>query len=1237
MTLASGLVTVAATIALPNGFVFPFNIAAGRFRNTPFDDVIVAGQLDGGPDGVTVYAFAGNATLAKVTLAGTTFLAPVQGQGPVVDVLLAKGPLTDWYGGQDLLVVGTAGLTAGVVTILSSDDNLALTPVSVTNVTGDGASVGCLYGLAVGNFDHRQADGQRDPGLQIATLWRSDFPTFDVRFCKSPDLGAQFDPAVRLWSVTPPTPPNQSSNWLTLLQNYEPLGGTRPSNGIALAIGDVQGRSVVLGAPRHVTVLGDIHPDIVLAIPPMHIDWVAPIVASLNPVQYPGCGQPEVPCQLNLTVMPSLPAPGVGFSSAYTFTSTASAQASRRSTTSWSIGVDLSQETKVTAGIPEESEVSVDIKQSAGFTHQGRVAKQFDTYQGITDSLSATTGFADHVFFTQRRQNIYYYPVIGHTACPAGATCPPTARQPLLVSYSGPDEILHSDQGATTLDWYQPPHEPGNVLSYPWNKEQLQLAFTDLQSQGATLAPLTTDPAPWRGTDTSQTAYTTTWAGRSQQSNSTGSVNAETYSLSITVSGSSGVENVDSIETTAQFDLNQSASVSTHNALTQTLSASTGIQVNKPGFPSVVAQNYQYSFGGYVFGLSNPNGTLQSIDLSDQNGQPVDIQTTGPLVVGFVADPLLEGLPWWAQAYTRADVALNHPARWDWTKSTQTASFNKPQFGVPPQDQAFYQMKGLFITPADANGIGPTRSTATAGDRLRITARVHNVSLVDTEGTVHVRFYGQPYSPSSGTLTGPAVLIGETQIGSIPGFQSNCPVPPVTCAPNWAFAGVEFDTTAYPDTYLVFWVIVWMPDAQGNLVPEMAGHGLTSNPGPRAFTQVTQVPVETHSNNVGLYGYVQPYFYVASAASLGAAPEGRVAIASVTADGPALLDQKVRVTARLRAVGGPRDAVPVVFYDGDPRAGGRPFHVQQIPHVRADEPYLVRAFLRPQTCGSHAVVVVAGAPAGDPATGSVAVDVVIRPVEAVEALMTSVGRLDLARAVTRTLLTPLDAARAAFHAGNLAEGRRQVAAFTQAVSARRGRELTAQQADGLVGQAGPVQSCDIDGRLTAAVTALAGTATRVGDGTDSAQVQIAGRFALTPSSGTLDLSRATLAIQSLLAEATGAGELVDHVARAPVQLVPRSGARATSAVFESQPASLRPAFRMEVKSRSTGVYDFSLKVDRAVLSRDPASCSADRPSTTELETRFAIQSGAQPLAVATVQGWQCVGRDPQSPSELRLK
>jgi hypothetical protein len=141
-----------------------------------------------------------------------------------------------------------------------------------------------------------------------------------------------------------------------------------------------------------------------------------------------------------------------------------------------------------------------------------------------------------------------------------------------------------------------------------------------------------------------------------------------------------------------------------------------------------------------------------------------------------------------------------------------------------PIDQQFYVMKGFFISRKSAGQFdtlslpsGPNLAVANADDKLSLTTRVHNYSLVDTDTTtpVHVRFYGQLYCSAngfreksctnwktnatcnSGDLCGDSFQIGQDQIiPAIAGFES----PNGNGAPNWQLASVDFQPTQSPST-----------------------------------------------------------------------------------------------------------------------------------------------------------------------------------------------------------------------------------------------------------------------------------------------------------------------------------------------------------------------------------------------------------------------------------------------------
>ena len=342
--------------------------------------------------------------------------------------------------------------------------------------------------------------------------------------------------------------------------------------------------------------------------------------------------------------------------------------------------------------------------------------------------------------------------------------------------------------------------------------------------------------------------------------------------------------------------------------------------------------------------------------------------------------PLREGAPWWPQAYSKPDVGLNHPARWTWTNSTQTASFNLRDPNQLNEDDPFYQMKGFFITPAGSPDNSPQRSRAAAGDQLKLRVRVYNFSLADMPSTtkIHVRFYGQEFENS--LLTGFAFLIGEDVIAPLPGFNSASNNGEL---PNWEFASTTFDTTNYANQKLVFWVVAWMADdATGwSSSGELEGHGLTADPGQLSFTQITDVPAEAYSNNVGLYGTYSPFF-IAPQISGASASSNRTPLLEATAGnlsstgrrnlqinvvGPAVVEKRIKVQVTIHNTSaGELQEVPVVLYDGDPSAGGKAIDVQRITFMAKGEVYTLRTFFVPQTPGRHRLFARFGRASADP-------------------------------------------------------------------------------------------------------------------------------------------------------------------------------------------------------------------------------------------------------------------------------
>ena len=911
-----------SSIALPGLTSGTASLAAGRFGATDHDQLVAAYQ-----------PASGNAIVATIDFDASlqpSLKAVSQDITGSAGFFFVKAGRLDWFSPYDYAVL-VGGDEIGILNF-SSDGKLTAGIVGQPFVLNGE----CVNDVAVGNFNNTKTNPEPpppttiDPNLQIAVLTANK--------C---DGGASGGIAVTIYFLGPEFNLFRASTFDVPSNAMPPTSGGLYQN---LAVGDLQGRSFALGPPAKVTVTGSVQPQVILGLPPMHIDFIQDADHLPN----------GAPTLLNLTAMPSK------YFSQYDTEQNNSNQSSNKSTTSYTFSTKESAQAKFSYGVPDVASVSVDLKANAKQTHDNSVSTTYNTYFSQQFDVSTQTGFGDVVWYTAKRFNTYAYRVLGQcvpaAGSPAAEGCP-AGTQPLYVQFSGPDLVTQYRIGGNLVEWYQPVQEPGNVFSYPGSVALLQKLY-------AGFTPLTADPATGWATDSSGSTVSVSWSQGSGNSVTSGSVSTQSFDVSTTVSASAQAFGFGA-DISAGFEYNSSSSISTLNESSSTLGSSTGIKIVKP--PFINPGQYAYVAQTYIFGQQAPAGTEQQIPLS------TTVKSGGPLWTAFVADPTDTGNgagAWWAQAYTRPDVALNHPSRWNWTQTLNgdVVTLNEAN-PSNPADSEFYWMKGLYITPAGANGKGSQIVQAAAGDRISLQARVYNYSLavMPPGSTVHVRFYGQGWDKDKADFTGAAFEIDEVRLDPIPPFN------PSSGEPNWVLASTTLDTTNYADQYLIFWVVVWM-EQNGELVPETTEHGLTAIPG--ETTAPTAVAIERYSNNVGFYK--QPFFVCPNPCQGLSAPASvatgeSLAVEKVeVAPNQVSIFENVTVTATLVAGKSSFDGVLVIYYDGDPQQGGEAFDAELIPHIRANDAYVNRVKFRPRSCGTHTVFVVAQSTATG--TASVTVD-----------------------------------------------------------------------------------------------------------------------------------------------------------------------------------------------------------------------------------------------------------------------
>lgn len=952
--------------ATANNPVVRISLARGRFNSAGHDQLAVAFATATGSVFVEVIDFA----------LGT--LNPVEGPQlvastvsvPTGHIEVTTAPFGLPGNSYDQIVFHTSSTNTGgkFFEVLSADP----TSLALTAHAAVGYDAACAMPIQVGNFDNRQTDqsGQTGPNLnsQIAFLYCTGSPRPD-----NPSWDGYNGVEMNIYNVNPTTYDIESSPTQLALGEYFWLSPNAGVTAMTFVATDLQGRSVTLGDPTKVSISNAIQPTAVIGVPPMHVDYIDP-------------GDGSGPRVLNLSVVPD------GFKTTYNQQSSSGYASNTTNTTSWSFGAKETASAGFTIGDPETDYLKVSDTFTAAQTLNGSHEHDHGAYNTKSFNISATTGFGDEVSYTDNQFNIWIYPVIGQTVCPASKpNCQPSEKVPLTIQFAAPDGQSQQPEAVQgqALQWYQPPWEPGNVFSYPANLDQLKIRFPNLSQ-------LTNDTTGFL-TDGSTLTQSATWSGSGEEADSTGLEQNYSFENDLSVSGGINIAEV-GVEGSYGLDISGSVGFNNLTKTTTTLGKSTGLEISKPGtFPAF--QNFGYSVTPYVMGMMQPGGLVDNQPLT------ADIKTVGVLRAMFTADPLSTDPPsggWWQQAYTAApDVALNHPSRWTYATTSQPSKGDPPSNCLLTGDgksmdcaelnprsphnpwlSIFHFMRGFFISSAASPGMGPQLEEAKAGDKLALQARVYNYSLLPMpDGTVvHVRFYFMPWNTTRNLpvgVNGESYLISEKKVAAIPPFnESSGP----NAQPNWTLVSTTFDTSAFQETkagnvHLVFWVVVWMDNGAGTMVTEMPVHGLTQIPpagtvdsdgettfhfagvtgqylGATDFEETEPVDGNSYSNNVGLYKQV---FYIAPN-SLGAAPPtsgsldiGKVQLSSY----PTQPNGNTVLSATIYSRGAAASGVSVNFYDGNPSEGGRLFDVERIPHIDANGEQLVETTYQSSSCGLH--------------------------------------------------------------------------------------------------------------------------------------------------------------------------------------------------------------------------------------------------------------------------------------------
>ncbi len=912
----------------------------------------------------------------------------------LVGLEVATGKL-NWFGGntRDQLVVGAGmssssssnyrGYAAVVLNFATNAMSISADQVKASAYTNAAAPTTCLNGVAIGRFSPPSPDADGTPtnsqvALLLGVLSSGDSQQTDC----SPDAWntVQYTSlSVGTYTVDP------ANNYKITSASSKPLP---PESRIfappRMAVGDFQGRSLLLGAPTIISVAQQIQPQIVIDAPPMHLDYFvdaaereecyapAAQVRGYEPSSWSGSGTAAAGCIRNVSAYPghTTGATACDYCAKYQTSSEATKAGTQKTTTSHTWSNEGGGSLSIKFGT-----LTPNLLQNKGFQAElhGSAKQTNSTTNSTTNSymakeavsLATSTGPDDYVMYTVQDIYLYNYPVIGQTD---------DNGNPLYLRFSVPDKTEYLEAEASSLQWWQPPHEVGNIFSYPGNADQLLADHPGAADRSG----------PFTWTSQTQKTQTVTWTQGQTTEKSAGSVDKLEWNVGASVSGAIKIRKTPiTVSGNAKYDHNESTSNDYLNTNTMSLSASSGFTISTEIFTAVPGSNY--SSEARILGAETPTAEEgywdDEVPMPDPKGEAgegfvPDLKLDGPMELVYMTNMLpgngyTPGYLWNAEYGSAPDIALQHPKRFLY-KGRSSATIMSDWWSFNPlysdttlsnmYSAEFLKMKGFFINPATAAaGDGPQMTTAEDGTKLRLEARIYNYSLkgLPPGASVKVRFYGHRLADDGNTwVPGECFMIGEDSV-PIEGFRSD---PLATVATNRAMAETIFDTTGRSGQYIVFWVVAWAEDAGGNLVPELAQHGLRAKP-PAACTQnsILDMPMEFYSNNVGFYD--QPFYIlpkaVAAAPMPAAAPLqpfsiGTLSVSPVRAERPYAGELWV-MEAPLNAGGQDAEGVHLLHAGAGP--GGRVSNTELIPFIAAGQTYTDRLTFRPLWCGPHAAVV----------------------------------------------------------------------------------------------------------------------------------------------------------------------------------------------------------------------------------------------------------------------------------------
>jgi len=557
------------------------------------------------------------------------------------------------------------------------------------------------------------------------------------------------------------------------------FGDTRDYS--CLVPGDFAGKSLRLGTPEKITLENNISPQVIVQEPPKHIDFI----------QDPETDEEEME---NISRLAS-------FKTVFQERDTSSSMVSSAQKTDFSFGtsVSLSGNPGIEMEVFHASE-----SLEAAFSEQVKKTEEInsDDYKSMTTSISVSTTNGDEVLYRRSRKVLWRYPILNRRD---------DKGQPLYIQVVVPEPVQGMQKIGRDTSWYQPPHISGNLLTYPWKKEQLQYGYFDLSSSKQIASGNT------MGLDNA-TTWDVNWDQEIRKGSSVSTTVENKRSASMSASIGGVYEGfLGGIKAGVNYFSDQAFEKSSSNK--NTISSEEGFTVTTPqsGFDDSSTWGYQIE------------PCVYSTDI-------------GALATTFIASPgeTINQKSWWNERYGKfPNPALGLPHLW--RKKSSSGSSTEWEWNTQTGSRG---LRGMFFYSKDKK-IGPSLEKDIFGE-VNIKCRIYNLAIGQKNSLdgVEVKFYYKASDNSYSPYQGEKHLIGSRRVNVGTWGEGDLP--------NWTLADINWNIEDLEPGYYFVHVEVDPEDEVKEMLLHDNGDRYSDNEGYFCTYVYSTTPEE------GLYGIESP-------------------------------------------------------------------------------------------------------------------------------------------------------------------------------------------------------------------------------------------------------------------------------------------------------------------------------------------------------------------------------------------